>query len=172
MVADERDRIFKEWDAFDDLCANVGVMFHDPPLVFCERTRFVQNGIADADLADVVHERAAFKDLELLLRIAQCFAEFYCQAGDSQAVPFCLAVARIERGTVLIRDGKIVAVGALYLLPESVSGWSDEDKSNYSFEKWRYNVTHPHWDSDTFFVNYVLHPYKLVKDAKLPGVLA
>jgi hypothetical protein len=45
------------------------------------------------------------------------------------------------------------------MMPESISGWSDEDKDEYSFRKWRDNVRNPHRDSDTHFINYVLHPY-------------
>ena len=50
-------------------------------------------------------------------------------------------------------------VAGLYVLPESISGWTDEDKENYSWDTWRENVRNPHWDDDTMEVNYVLHPY-------------
>jgi len=53
---------------------------------------------------------------------------------------------------------QFVALAVLYAAPESISGWSDEDKQN-SFKKWRDNVSNPVWDSDTWWVNYVLHPY-------------
>ena len=43
--------------------------------------------------------------------------------------------------------------------PESVSGWTDEQKSNYGFSDWWNNVTNPGCDSDDFFINYVTHPY-------------
>jgi hypothetical protein len=54
---------------------------------------------------------------------------------------------------------QIVGVGVLYALPESVSGWTAQDKKEFGFDEWYYNVTHPTLDSDTFVVNYVLHPY-------------
>ena len=34
-----------------------------------------------------------------------------------------------------------------------------EDKENYNFGTWKENVRNPHWDDDTFLINYVLHPY-------------
>ncbi len=50
-------------------------------------------------------------------------------------------------------------IGVLYIMPESVSSWSEEDKEEYSFDKWWDNVTNPTWDEDDPFINYVLHPY-------------
>ena len=50
-------------------------------------------------------------------------------------------------------------VGILYVMPESVSAWSDEQKEEYTFEKWKDNVTHPRWDPDEWYINYILHPY-------------
>lgn len=52
-----------------------------------------------------------------------------------------------------------VIIGVIYVLPESISGWSKEDKENYSKDKWADNVRNPHWDDDDFVINYVLHPY-------------
>jgi hypothetical protein len=54
---------------------------------------------------------------------------------------------------------QIVGVAVLYLAPESISGWTDDDKNEYSFVKWRDNVTNPVWDGDAWYVNWVLHPY-------------
>jgi hypothetical protein len=54
---------------------------------------------------------------------------------------------------------QFVAVAVLYAAPESFTGWSPEDKNSYDFAKWRENVTNPQWDTDTWYVNYVLHPY-------------
>jgi hypothetical protein len=52
-----------------------------------------------------------------------------------------------------------VSIAILYTMPESVSGWTDEQKDDYSLDVWWDNVTHPQWDSDDFYLNYVLHPY-------------
>lgn len=51
------------------------------------------------------------------------------------------------------------AIAVLYVAPESVSGWDREQKRNYSFEKWRNNISRPVWDDDRWWLNYVLHPY-------------
>ena len=54
---------------------------------------------------------------------------------------------------------QFAAVVVLYLAPEKLSGWSQEDKENYSFSKWKENVSNPVWDDDEWWVNYILHPY-------------
>lgn len=54
---------------------------------------------------------------------------------------------------------QFIALGVLYVAPESVSGWTDESKDNYSFRKWRDNTSKPVWDEDAWWVNYVTHPY-------------
>jgi hypothetical protein len=45
------------------------------------------------------------------------------------------------------------------LLPESISGWSDEQKEQYTLSKWWQNVSNPTWDDDKFWINYLTHPY-------------
>jgi len=54
---------------------------------------------------------------------------------------------------------QFAGVAVLYLAPESISGWDSEAKRNYSFSKWRNNVSEPVWDTDRWWINYVLHPY-------------
>lgn len=54
---------------------------------------------------------------------------------------------------------QFAAIAVLYVAPESVSGWSEEQKRNYSFRQWRDNVAKPVWDEDVWWINYVLHPY-------------
>jgi hypothetical protein len=51
------------------------------------------------------------------------------------------------------------SIAILYALPEGVTGWTQEQKDQYSMSKWWYNVRHPQWDSDDFYINYILHPY-------------
>ncbi len=51
------------------------------------------------------------------------------------------------------------AIAVLYAMPESVSGWTDEQKEDYSMSQWWDHVTHPRWDTDDFYINYILHPY-------------
>lgn len=50
-------------------------------------------------------------------------------------------------------------VGLLYVLPEEISAWTDEQKEDYTVNKWWDNVTHPRWDPDEWYINYILHPY-------------
>ena len=54
---------------------------------------------------------------------------------------------------------QFVVIGVLYAAPESLSGWTKEDKEEYSLQRWVENVTNPVWDKDKWWVNYILHPY-------------
>jgi hypothetical protein len=65
----------------------------------------------------------------------------------------------LKRDTAYFFGYQFFIVGALYVMPESVSSWSDEQKEEYTFEKWKDNVTHPRWDPDEWYINYILHPY-------------
>lgn len=65
----------------------------------------------------------------------------------------------IQRDTVYFITYQFAAIIVLYLAPESLSGWDQEAKDSYSFERWKENVSYPVWDDDKWYVNYVLHPY-------------
>jgi hypothetical protein len=65
----------------------------------------------------------------------------------------------LHRDTWYFLGYQWVTIGLLYAAPESVSGWTDEQKEGYSMSIWWDNVTHPQIDSDDFYINYVLHPY-------------
>jgi hypothetical protein len=65
----------------------------------------------------------------------------------------------LRRDTRYFVGIQFVTIGILYLMPESVSSWSDEEKDDYSLSKWWDNVRHPKRDTDDYFINYVLHPY-------------
>lgn len=65
----------------------------------------------------------------------------------------------VRRDTWYFIGYQFAAVGILYVAPESISGWSDEDKEDNSFTKWKDNVGNPRWDDDRWWINYVLHPY-------------
>ena len=67
--------------------------------------------------------------------------------------------AGLKRDTYYFLGYQFAVIGVLYLMPESVSSWSDEDKEEYSLSKWWDNVTHPIWDDDDFYLNYIMHPY-------------
>jgi hypothetical protein len=67
--------------------------------------------------------------------------------------------AGLWRDTKYFLGYQFGAIAILYVMPESVSGWSDEQKKDYSFSVWWEKTTHPENDSDVFYINYILHPY-------------
>jgi hypothetical protein len=64
----------------------------------------------------------------------------------------------VWRDTGILFASQIGAAGLIYFMPESFSGWSDEQKRDV-FKKYGNNVGHPSMDEDKFYVNYLLHPY-------------
>lgn len=54
---------------------------------------------------------------------------------------------------------QVMIVGVLYLMPESVSQWSDEDKGGNPTDKWQENVTSTRKDKDDWGINFIGHPY-------------
>jgi hypothetical protein len=62
------------------------------------------------------------------------------------------------RDTGIIVGSQFAATGILFLMPEGVSSWSNEQKRNSS-EKFASNFSHPVIDKDKFYINYILHPY-------------
>lgn len=67
--------------------------------------------------------------------------------------------AGLKRDTLYFAGYQWVTIGILYIAPESVSSWTDEQKEGYDMSYWWDNVTHPQMDSDDFYINYILHPY-------------
>ena len=67
--------------------------------------------------------------------------------------------AGLKRDTLYFAGYQWVTIGILYIAPESVSSWTDEQKEGYDLSYWWDNVTHPQIDSDDFYLNYILHPY-------------
>jgi hypothetical protein len=65
----------------------------------------------------------------------------------------------LKRDTQYFLGYQWLTIGLLYVSPQSVSGWSDEQKEGYDLSYWWDNVTHPQIDSDEFYLNYLLHPY-------------
>lgn len=60
--------------------------------------------------------------------------------------------------TGVLAGAQVVAAGVLFLTPESVSNWSNDDKKT-TFRKYNNNFANPHIDHDKLYINYVLHPY-------------
>jgi hypothetical protein len=65
----------------------------------------------------------------------------------------------IKRDTWYFFGYQAAAIGIIYVMPESISGWSEESKDDFSLKDWRDNVSNPAWDKDKYYINYVLHPY-------------
>lgn len=64
----------------------------------------------------------------------------------------------IRDDTGILFGAQFVAVGVLYLMPESISSWSGDQKHN-SFKKYGNNFVNPVIDKDKFYINYLIHPY-------------
>lgn len=64
----------------------------------------------------------------------------------------------VWRDTKIVFGAQMVAVGATFIMPESFSGWTPEQKKS-GFKKYADNFVNPVLDKDKFYVNYVLHPY-------------
>ncbi|HNP36648.1 MAG TPA: DUF3943 domain-containing protein [Woeseiaceae bacterium] len=65
----------------------------------------------------------------------------------------------LNRDTLYFLGYQWITIGILYALPESVTSWTPEQKSGYSLSIWWDKATSPTWDSDKFYLNYILHPY-------------
>lgn len=87
-------------------------------------------------------------------------SNIYALSGDGKP----LAAYAPDRAG-LIKDTKyffiyqVTIVGLLYISPQSFSGWSDEQKDEFSLDKYKNNIRHAVWDSDQWDINYILHPY-------------
>jgi Domain of unknown function (DUF3943) len=59
----------------------------------------------------------------------------------------------LGRDTVLLVGWQTLGVAFYYVMPESVSKWSDEEKDNVSFSRYWDNFQDPVWDKDEWYVN-------------------
>jgi hypothetical protein len=64
----------------------------------------------------------------------------------------------LGKDTAFFAGYEAVVAGVLYLLPESVTKWTAEQRKT-SMSRWWENVQHPQWDDDHWYVNYLGHPY-------------
>lgn len=54
----------------------------------------------------------------------------------------------------------VLAIGAIYIMPEEVSNWDrDTISPEDAWDNWKENVTHWAWDKDDAWINYVGHPF-------------
>lgn len=64
----------------------------------------------------------------------------------------------VYRDTGLVFGGQIAAAALTYVMPESFSSWTPEQKKS-GLKKYSHNFMNPVLDKDKFYVNYLLHPY-------------
>lgn len=67
--------------------------------------------------------------------------------------------AGMRKDTGYFLSYQFIVIGVLYVVPESVSGWTPEQKNSWSVAKWKNNIRHVVWDTDDWYINYILHPY-------------
>lgn len=130
---------------------------------------------APADGADAFHVATPAQATRLrsvtVNGTALATAVTHCDPGESM-VPVvlsgCAAAVRarhapdragLRRDTTFLLSYHVAAIGILFMLPEDISGWSEEQKEEYSLSRWWHNIRDPGWDDDDFFLNYVTHPY-------------
>lgn len=64
----------------------------------------------------------------------------------------------LGRDTLFFELYQPVVAGVFYLLPESVIGYTREQKK-FSANKWWQHIKEPRADRDSFWLNFVAHPY-------------
>jgi len=64
----------------------------------------------------------------------------------------------ITRDTAFYLGYQVAFAGFLWLLPESVTSWT-KDQKKATLKKWNDNAGNPVWDEDKWWINYLAHPY-------------
>ncbi|VAW85600.1 hypothetical protein MNBD_GAMMA16-21 [hydrothermal vent metagenome] len=65
----------------------------------------------------------------------------------------------LKKDTAYFLGYQLSIIGMLWVAPESISGWTDETKNDFSVQQYKDNVSQVVWDKDDWWLNYVLHPY-------------
>ncbi len=65
----------------------------------------------------------------------------------------------LKKDTALFLGYQLSIIGLLYVMPASISGWTDETKSDFSIQQYKDNANQVVWDKDDWWINYILHPY-------------
>ncbi len=115
---------------------------------------------ADLDLGHKVqYERRAVYPVSEDIAIDISPAHEVAEEVSLGAYPTTRDWRGLTRDTGYFLGFQFAIIGVLYLMPEQISSWSQDDKEEYSFQRWRDNVKEPVKDQDNHFINYVLHPY-------------
>lgn len=81
--------------------------------------------------------------------IARALADEQAEAAQRSSYPWRGAKPEqmdrdgIVRDTAYFLGYQFVVIGVLYVLPEDISGWTEEMKAEYNLSKWLDNVTNP-----------------------------
>ncbi|MEK6747920.1 MAG: DUF3943 domain-containing protein [Pseudomonadota bacterium] len=67
--------------------------------------------------------------------------------------------AGLGRDTGVFMGSQFIVIGALYVMPVEVSGWTREDKEIPIHRRWKDHTRQLVWDGDAWYINYMLHPY-------------
>jgi hypothetical protein len=65
----------------------------------------------------------------------------------------------LKRDTAYFFGYQFLMLGLIYVLPEDVGKWRKKRLTGYDPDLWIHNVTHPVWDKDLWWINYLNHPY-------------
>ncbi len=65
----------------------------------------------------------------------------------------------LRKDTYYFLFSQFFVIGILYAMPEDISGWSEEQKSEFRFSKYTDHISDIRWDTDDWWINYILHPY-------------
>lgn len=67
---------------------------------------------------------------------------------------------RLWSQTKLLLGAGLATAGVLYCMPESVTGWNQDDRVEDAPERWWKNISRkPVWDTDDWAINYIGHTY-------------
>jgi hypothetical protein len=112
---------------------------------------------------EIIKNTKLFNNTSLIVNSERTInSNFNIQKNDSIAFPPTTRdYRRLSYNTALFVGASVVTFGVLYALPESFTKWDKQEmKENGIIQKWKQNVkAGPVLDSDTFFLNYVAHPY-------------
>ena len=105
--ADERHQVGEVGDGLEDARADVRVLLHARHLLGAQRAGLAEDRLGDADLADVVQQRAQADDPRLAGRDAQPLADGAGQLGDLAGVVVGVRILGLERGGQRAEGGEV-----------------------------------------------------------------
>ena len=97
VVADDGREVARHAQRVADALADLGVLAHDPELVLGQRPGLVQDVLGDADLADVVEQRAVGHALQLAVAQAHVGGQAGRAVGQVAAVVLEAEVLGLDR---------------------------------------------------------------------------